>query len=187
MDVHTTEEWLTQPHLDIPTFLATATTLGWHTCDPDRPLLPCRHTHPALRVTSALHTMSVAAVTQHLLARLSLARTEAHTADIRQAMDPAPTSTAIPQLLHNLRQLLVTVRKLPWEKQHKETLWRLAVNGIDAGGASICFTHPCPCGFVLTPYQRHDNHSHMHRLHAFWHCPVAKAVTDQLQSQLHIQ
>ena len=175
MDVHATEEWLRQPHPDIPTFLATATTLGWHTHDPDRPLLPCRH------------TISVAAVTHHLSASLSLARTEAHTAYIRQAMDPAPTNTDIPQLLHNLRQSLAAVWKLPWETEYKETLWRLAVNGISgAGGAGICFTHPCPCGFVLTPYQRCNNHSHMHRLHAFWDCPVAKAVTDQLQSQLHI-
>lgn len=176
MDVHATEAWLRQPHLDTPAFLATVSSLGWHTHDPTRPLLPCRR------------TMTVAAVTNHLSARLSLTRNEAHTAYIQQAMDPAPRPTDMPQLLHNLRQSLAAVWKLPWETENKETLWRLAVNGIPgAGGAGICFAHPCPCGFVLTPYHRSNNHSHIHRLHSFWHCPVAAAVREQMQSELHTQ
>jgi hypothetical protein len=91
----------------------------------------------------------------------------------------------IAQSVSNLLQSLSAVCNLHWEAEHKDTLWRLAVNGVQgAGGARICFSKPCPCGFSLTPYQVRLNHSHLHRLHSFWDCPVAQAVREQLQLQL---
>lgn len=173
MDAQATQRWLMQPHLDIPAFLATASTLGWSTQDIARPLLPC------------IQVMNVARTTTQLSYQITLARTQAHTAYVQQAMDRAPREPDIVQLLSSLRRSLSTVWRLPWETEHKESLWRLAVNGIPgAGGAGICFTHPCPCGFILTPYQRRHNQSHQHRLHSFWNCPIANAVRQQLQTQL---
>lgn len=174
MNEHATQQWLIQPHLGNPTFLATARTLGWRTHDITRPLLPCAR------------LMSVSAVTRHLSTPLAIVRTAAHTEYIQQAVEPAPRAPDQPQLLRNLQRSLQSVWKLPWEAEYKDTLWRLAVNGIQgAGGAGICFARPCPCGYAMTTYHRHHNHSHLHRLHSFWSCPVAVAIRRQLETQLN--
>jgi hypothetical protein len=72
---------------------------------------------------------------------------------------------------------------LPWENARKETLWRLAVNGVPgAGGHDICLGGPCPCGWEGpgqdVPRQRGAREW---RQHCFWDCPVARVVVQQLE------
>jgi hypothetical protein len=130
--------------------------------------------------------MNVSAVTRHLFTPLAIIRTAAHTEYIQQAVEPAPDAPDLPQLLRNLQRSLQNVWKLPWEAEYKDTLWRLAVNGIQgAGGAGICFARSCPCGYAMTPYHWRHNHSHLHHLHSFWSCPVAVAIRRQLETHLN--
>jgi exonuclease III len=79
-----------------------------------------------------------------------------------------------------------SVWRVPWENRHKEVLWRLAVNGAaGAGGCDICLDRPCVCGaVVITPAQVAARNSTPLRLHAFWDCPVAQAVVQQLRRGL---
>jgi hypothetical protein len=78
-----------------------------------------------------------------------------------------------------------SVWKVPWENSHKETLWRLAVNGVQgAGGLGICHRQACACGYQLSPAQVRAGAGYLHRQHAFWDCPVAQSVIAQLQRGL---
>ena len=73
-----------------------------------------------------------------------------------------------------------TVWRLPWENRHKEVLWRLAVNGVaGAGGHGICHRELCAC-CTDEPAGSPVTDSTEHRQHAFWDCPVAVAVREQL-------
>ena len=70
----------------------------------------------------------------------------------------------------------------------KEVLWRLAVNGVaGAGGHDCCNSGPCPCGFTLTTQQRTNGQATLHRSHAFWDCPVAQGIIQQLQRGVGLQ
>ena len=75
---------------------------------------------------------------------------------------------------------LTRVWRLPWynsHKYHKETLWRLAVDGVGLVGSCHIRQPPpaCPCGVVpaATP-----------RMHYFWECAVAAAVVAALAGPL---
>jgi hypothetical protein len=82
---------------------------------------------------------------------------------------------------------LQRIWKVPWENAHKEVLWRMAVNGVvGAGGHGICYRQPCPCGFQLTDAQYRAGDGRQHQQHAFWDCPVAQAVREQLQRGLGV-
>jgi hypothetical protein len=52
------------------------------------------------------------------------------------------------------------------------------------GGHDVCNNGPCPCGWDLTRQQRTARAATLHRSHAFWHCPVAQAVVEQLQHSI---
>jgi hypothetical protein len=76
---------------------------------------------------------------------------------------------------------------LQWDNHQKEVLWRLVVNGVPgAGGYDICPNDACPCGWRLDDADRADPMARKVRgapnlrLHAFWSCPVAQAVIDEL-------
>ena len=85
--------------------------------------------------------------------------------------------------LARLRFCLAALLRVPWASHHKEILWRLAVNGVPAaGGGGICFAAPCRCGAAVCPAGARD--SSVHRLHAFWSCPVAQAVCGVLRAGL---
>lgn len=79
-----------------------------------------------------------------------------------------------------------TVWRVPWENRNKEVLWRLAVNGVaGAGGCDVCLRGSCACGGgALTEAQIRNRDSTPLRQHAFWDCPVARAVVRQLQRGL---
>ena len=71
--------------------------------------------------------------------------------------------------------------RAPVDGRVKEIFLRLAVNGVNAaGGGRITFAAPCACGWAAAP----GSHSHVHREHAFWECPVAQAVRLQLQTSM---
>ncbi len=73
--------------------------------------------------------------------------------------------------------------KLPMPNTYKEVLWRLAVQGVTgAGGLGVNLPLTCVCGCHglgqghATPVQL--------RQHAFWECPVAQAVRQELAQGL---
>jgi len=68
------------------------------------------------------------------------------------------------------------------DNRHKDTLWRLSVQGVpNAGGHGLGPRHPCPCGWVCpapaaAPAAGPDSPSWLAQRHFFWECPVAQAV-----------
>jgi hypothetical protein len=104
-----------------------------------------------------------------------------HQGFVRQAVGQRLGQQEVERQEGALRASLLAVWKMPWESSHKEVLWRLAVNGVaGAGGHDIRLRGRCPCGFL--PADGAD--ASVHRLHAFWECPVARAVRLQLQQGL---
>lgn len=71
---------------------------------------------------------------------------------------------------------------LRWEREHKETLWRLAVDGVPLPGNThlrATPVEPCGCGsFGGAAGQQAPQCSP--RAHHFWECPVAQAVVQQI-------
>ena len=79
--------------------------------------------------------------------------------------------------------------RLRWDNKYKEILWRLTVNGVPAaGGHDISFKSPCVCGWVgprtTGPGANAQASAFALRAHAFWECPVAKAVIGELARAL---
>ena len=49
----------------------------------------------------------------------------------------APSVLPAPDvLLHHLETQLTSLWRIPWDSHHKETLWRLSVQGLSGGGRS---------------------------------------------------
>ncbi len=149
---------------------ADAAQLGWEhpMTRPDQPLPPVQ---PGARLPP------VATLTSLLLTGVHRQRKRAHRAYASQALQPGAG-----QVLQQRKALVATlgaVWRLPWENTRKEVLWRLAVNGIP--GAHV--HGACACG-AAPPAQRLPQHN---RLHAFWECPVARAVTAQLAAGAGVQ
>ncbi|GIL55468.1 hypothetical protein Vafri_11032 [Volvox africanus] len=72
-----------------------------------------------------------------------------------------------------------------WENKNKETLWRLAVDGVPLPGnthLSRMPPQPCGCGTLGGP----NSPPSSPRLHHFWECPIAQAVRDQIDRHLPI-
>jgi hypothetical protein len=75
-------------------------------------------------------------------------------------------------------QLLRQLWRLPWANKHKETFWRLALNGLPLAARMPGSERPCSCGTSgALPGRRHH----------FWECPVAAAVVHSLADQLNGQ
>ena len=120
-----------------------------------------------------LATPTVRLATQLQLLPLEAQRADLHAAYIHEALGVA---AALPELLPAFHATLARVWHLRWYNVHKETLWRLAVDGV--GQLGSCHVRvpapPCACGAaVASP-----------RLHAFWDCPVAAALREALQACL---
>lgn len=82
--------------------------------------------------------------------------------------------TATPDALAQFQSFLQQLWKLSWDNKRKEVMWRLLHNGFPTAarmGGRIDM--PCACGAAVPDW-----------LHHFWHCPVAQAVIQVLQSQL---
>ncbi|GIL54222.1 hypothetical protein Vafri_9793 [Volvox africanus] len=70
-----------------------------------------------------------------------------------------------------------------WENKNKETLWRLAVDGVPLPGnthLSRMPTQPCGCG----TFGGSTSPLSFPRMHHFWEWPIAQAVRDQIDRHL---
>jgi hypothetical protein len=140
---------------------------------------PCRH-------------FSVKAATKMQLTSIKRMRTEAHNAFIRQALAlsepslPAPIPIAEREgRTRTFHREFARIWKVAWDNPFKETFWKLAVNGIPgAGGLGILHREPCVCGVGLSAAELRAGDSAAHRKHAFWDCPVARAIRQQLELNL---
>lgn len=74
-------------------------------------------------------------------------------------------------LLSKLQQLW----QLPWDNSRKEIYWRLVMDALPTAERMHMAGEPCNCG-VLMPG----------RAHHYWDCPVAAAVTAEVQRALHL-
>lgn len=91
-----------------------------------------------------------------------------------------------------VQAMLRALWHLPCENRIKEPYWRLAVNGVPgAGGADLCLSAECACGEVClsprdtaTEEERERVGARLLRLHAFWNCPVAAAVVQEVRAGL---
>ncbi len=91
-----------------------------------------------------------------------------------------PYSAALPDSFAKTR---AEVWKRRWNNAALEVLWRLPLNGVrGAGGHDIEPAGPCPCGWVpqRDPDLEGPSTGDAWRTHAFWECPVAKAVVAEL-------
>jgi hypothetical protein len=101
-----------------------------------------------------------------------------------------PLPAAVTAATAALEASLSSLWGISWDNEHKETLWRLLVNGVSgAGGHDISHAGPCMCGWVppaRNPPRVNDSklRAYALRLHCFWECPVAQAVVAELQRGL---
>jgi hypothetical protein len=75
-----------------------------------------------------------------------------------------------------LQALLRSLWRLPWDNSRKEVFWRLTLDGLPSAARMHMTGSICDCGVVAPDRQ-----------HLFWGCPVAQAVTQILQEQVHAQ
>jgi hypothetical protein len=116
-------------------------------------------------------------------------RVVAHQSYAKQALSSSGLSLEQRRLLvEAFCKSFAQVWKIPWNNRHKEVFWRLAVNGVaGAGGHDICHRQSCMCGYQLSQAQVEADRGDLHRQHAFWDCPVAMAVREELQRGLGVQ
>ena len=101
------------------------------------------------------------------------ARSEQQRAYVRLALEPTADLRAVGHGLVNLRRTLHAAWSLPEQNVHKETLWRLASDGVASANDRAGWRCPgCPTA-GSSP-----------RLHCFWECPIAKAVRAELDKAL---
>ncbi|GLC39848.1 hypothetical protein PLESTB_001292900 [Pleodorina starrii] len=99
-----------------------------------------------------------------------------------------PENQAPPHLAAELSRFRATQARLwsgvRWENDNKETMWRLAVDGVPLPGNTHLARVPieaCGCG----AYGEADaGRPCSPRLHHFWECPVARAVREQIDRHL---
>lgn len=84
-----------------------------------------------------------------------------------------PPGLALGNMAGPLHNLFQGMWRLKWDNKHKEVLWRLVHDALPLG-ARMGDRFTCPCGHQGA----HD------RLHAYWTCPVAVAVRDELLAAL---
>ncbi len=156
------------PQIPAPDLLPFLRCLGW-----PNPFSSARQRHPPLR--PAVATVPVKSATAALLQSATRHRHSLQAAFVAHALDPtapprALDAAAIGALSARLRSTLAAVWRLPCDNKHKDTLWRLQVDGIRAAKVP----GPCPCGAEIS------RHPFSKRQHQFWECPVAVAVRAQL-------
>lgn len=130
--------------------------------------------------------ISVRDITQLLMEPTARERDRVQRAYAAQAFASAPQPLSAEERVQRtdsfIRSLAV-IWRLHWGNIYKEPLWRLSSNGVQgAGGHGIVHRRtPCVCGYSV-PAGCQD--STLHRQHAYWDCPVAVAVREQLQRGL---
>jgi hypothetical protein len=114
----------------------------------------------------SLARLTVKQATLLQLGELRQQRRALHSAFITDARGLPPDDAALEALQGTLERAWCTVR---WENHHKETWWRLTVDGVPlVGNAHVRRPAPlCACGAPTAPVPR---------VHHFWLCPIAEAV-----------
>jgi hypothetical protein len=123
------------------------------------------------------------------LAEQSVCRSKYVAAALAQGRSGLPDqTTAVKKEQTELEKRMAALWQLKWDNIHKETLWRLTVNGVvGAGGHGISQRDPCPCGWggcEGAAHQDEEQRAFSWRSHCFWHCPVARAVISELATAL---
>jgi exonuclease III len=122
----------------------------------------------------ALSALSVRVATSMQLGEVVAARLGLHRAYIVAALGMVPPAVVPDARLIDLRARLHDCWHLRWENAHKETLFRLVVDGMPGSRVDAMRPKQCPCG-VVPAAARH---------HAFWECPVAIAVRAAISTGL---
>lgn len=175
---------------------------------------------PLLRLLG--NTMSVRAATRILIApRLKLQceyRKEYVESALNVAAEGGVTPTSIVDATRELGELPKRMQRV-WKVRecpnaYKDTLWRMVLNGIRAGGGhDACINRPCSCGWQPPPplgripplpprrlrspevletalaaraahEKRIRERAYARRRHVFWDCPVAQAVISHIKTGL---
>ena len=134
-----------------------------------------------------LKQLTVKAATWMQMGAVERQRTQMHAAYEREARQqlagpaagPAPAADAPPKVVPVLTRLW----RVAWEREHKETFWRLTVDGVPLPGnshLSQLAPEACACGC----YGGAAAVTGSPRAHHFWECPVAKAVVDQIAAHV---
>jgi hypothetical protein len=147
----------------------------------------CQLERPVMTALGPCRALTVKEVTALLMTKTETDRQRRHEAFAAQALATSQlTAASKASRTRTFMRGWRTVWRVPWENPHKEVFWRLAVNGVaGAGGGGICFARPCLCGGgMLTAHQHSVMDSTPHRQHAFWDCPVAQRVVQQLRRAL---
>ena len=110
-------------------------------------------------------------------------------ARVQQPQQPAAEAAAAPAAAAPTQKgccVPGTLRRLwaiKWEREHKETLWRLAVDGVPLPGNTHLRgtpVEPCACGGFGGAAGQQQAPQCSPRAHHFWECPVAQAVIQQV-------
>ena len=124
-----------------------------------------------------------AATTLQLVANVA-ARDAAHQQYVRDVLPAAPDARLQTSLRHLRSSMQQLWRVEQLENSAKETLWRLAVNGVRAaGGHGVSMAGPCPCGWA-GPAATDPAPAMCWQRHHFWDCPVAQAVVAAVSAAL---
>jgi hypothetical protein len=123
-----------------------------------------------------LTALSVRVATFMQLGVVDAARMALHHDFIAAAFGVRHVGAAADAALLDFRGRLRACWKLTWENEHKETLFRLCVDGMPGSRVEAVRPRQCPCGALPAAA----------RLHVFWDCPVALAVRAAIQGGLPV-
>ena len=136
-------------------------------------------------LTVKLRSLTVGLATHMQLQPVAEHRARLHTAYEQEARQQAPAAAAAADQAppNSMPATLQRLWPIKWEREHKETLWRLAVDGVPLpGNTHLRWLHPEPCG--CGEYGGIGPQYCSPRAHHFWECPVAQAVTQQIAAHV---
>ena len=137
---------------------------------------------PGVAIPLTLGTITVRLATVLQLEDVSAARCVCHMAFLREALGVGAAAPVPAEVLAAFYGTLERLWRVRWENEHKEALWRLAVDGIPLLGNSHLAHHapePCGCG-AYGAGAAAGSVGGSPRAHHFWACPVAQAVVRQV-------
>ena len=141
-------------------------------------------------LTVPLKCLTVGLATQLQLRPVAEMRIRLHAdfaLEARHSQPLAPPAqadqTQVRDAAAGVQATLARLWKIKWERENKETLWRLAVDGIPLrGNTHLHGLQPerCGCGGYGGPGPQPTSP----RAHHFWGCPVAQAVVQQISAHV---
>ena len=95
---------------------------------------------------------------------------------------PQPAPLLQPVLVPWVGRVLRAAWRLPWHNVHKDTLWRMTVQGVQwAGGHGLApVGRACGCGWAPARALPVEARAAAWQEHCFWSCPVAQAVVAEV-------